>query len=150
MKHYSQFTLGKKIRNIFFALKTGSVMMNDLISLTEEIESETGKRLRSLAKSISRPLSLWRKENPDWLLYTRWIDEQKRIRKWQLKSCWTPFPTKFMQLHPIMEKSLEIIRKSTRDLGFSYNMVRNHYMNYRVEIFDYLTEEFRKLYQNFL
>ena len=42
--------------------------------------------------------------------------------------------------------SLEIpARKSTRDLGFSYNMVRNHYMNYRVEIFDYLAEEFRKL-----
>lgn len=42
--------------------------------------------------------------------------------------------------------SLEIpARKSARDLGFSYNMVRNHYMNYRVEIFDYLAEEFRKL-----
>ena len=89
--------------------------MNDLISLTEGIESETGKRIQLLVMPISRPLSLWQKENPDWLLYTRWIDEQKRIRKWQSKSCWTPFPTKFIQSHPIMEKSLEIMRKSQRD-----------------------------------
>ncbi len=42
--------------------------------------------------------------------------------------------------------SLEIpARKSARDLGFSYNMVHNHYMNYRLEIFDHLNNEFRKL-----
>ncbi|MBN4081331.1 IS1595 family transposase [Caldithrix abyssi] len=42
--------------------------------------------------------------------------------------------------------SLEIpARKAAKDLGYSYNMVRNHYMDYRLEIFDYLSNEFRKL-----
>ena len=36
-------------------------------------------------------------------------------------------------------------RKETEDLGFSYNMVRKRYMDYRLEIFDYLSFEFRKL-----
>ena len=42
--------------------------------------------------------------------------------------------------------SLEIpANKAVKDLGWSYHKVRNHYMDYRVEIFDYLAEEFRKL-----
>ena len=42
--------------------------------------------------------------------------------------------------------SLEIpANKAVKDLGWSYHKVRNHYMDYRIEIFDYLAEEFRKL-----
>ena len=32
-----------------------------------------------------------------------------------------------------------------KDLGWSYHKVRNNYMSYRFEIFDYLADEYRKL-----
>ena len=42
--------------------------------------------------------------------------------------------------------SLEIpANKAVKDLGWSYHKIRNNYMNYRVEIFDYLADEYRKL-----
>ena len=42
--------------------------------------------------------------------------------------------------------SLEIpANKTVKDLGWSYHKVRNNYMNYRTEIFDYLADEYRKL-----
>ena len=42
--------------------------------------------------------------------------------------------------------SLEIpANKASKDLGWSYHKVRNSYMNYRLDILNYLTEEYRKL-----
>ena len=42
--------------------------------------------------------------------------------------------------------SLEIpANKAVKDLGWSYHKIRNNYMNYRVERFDYLGDEYRKL-----
>ena len=42
--------------------------------------------------------------------------------------------------------SLEIpANKAVKDLGWSYHKIRNNYMNYRVEIFDYLADEYKIL-----
>lgn len=42
--------------------------------------------------------------------------------------------------------SLEIpANKAAKDLGWSYRKIRNHYMKYRLEIFDYLVEEYQRL-----
>jgi hypothetical protein len=42
--------------------------------------------------------------------------------------------------------SLEIPANiAVKDLGWSYHKIRNNYMNYRVERFDYLGDEYRKL-----
>mgnify|MGYP000695865335 CR=1 FL=1 len=53
-----------------------------------------------------------------------------------------------------IEKSLKLLHyfslkipanKAIKDLGWSYHKVRDHYMDCRVEIFDYLAEELRRL-----
>ena len=42
--------------------------------------------------------------------------------------------------------SLEILEnKAVKNLGWSYHKVRNNCMNYRLEIFDYLADEYKKL-----
>ncbi|RMG23859.1 MAG: IS1595 family transposase [Methanobacteriota archaeon] len=75
-------------------------------------------------------------------LYT-FKDKRFKCRKCGYKYSPNPMAKDLQLLHYF---SLEIpANKAAKDLGWSYQKVRNSYMNYRLDIFDYLVEEYRKL-----